>query len=90
MTLSNYAVAPGEYIQEWLEAVELSDVQLGRRMGISEQHIAELMQGSPLTTAGAKQLEDVTGIPYTFWLEAEKLYRADLQRLTEIEERSSP
>lgn len=43
MTLPNYAVAPGEYIQEWLEAVELSDVQLGRRMGISEQHIAELM-----------------------------------------------
>jgi HTH-type transcriptional regulator/antitoxin HigA len=74
MTETNYAVAPGEYLKEWL----------------NEQHpltrtttqLSDIIEGTaPITTDIAAQLEHLTGIPTSSWLRHEATYRSDLERL---------
>lgn len=86
MTLPNYAVGPSEYIEEWLEEADMSQAELARRLGVSGKHVSKLLNGTPLTIESARKLEYVTGIPLKFWMEAETVYRADVQRLKEAEE----
>ncbi len=78
----NYAVAPGEYLAEWLEDERFTQQQLADRLGWSRKRVNEIVGGrAPITAEAAIQLERVTAIPVDSWLRFETAYRADLARL---------
>ncbi len=73
---------PGDTIQETLDELGMSQQELAERMGKHKKTINEIIKGkAPITPETAIQLERVLGIPATFWLERERLYREELQRL---------
>lgn len=78
---TDYAVATGEFIEDWLADNEMRPAELARRMGVSRKHVSKLLAGAPLTPDVATRLELVTGVPARRWLALESLYRADLARL---------
>ena len=83
---TNYAVAPGEYLQEWLEESAMTQQQLADRLGSSRKQVNEIVNGrAPVTSDTALRLERVTGIPADSWLRYEAAYRADLTRLRDQE-----
>lgn len=78
---TDYAVPTGEYIAEWLEDHDVSQAELGRRLGYSAKHVSMLVRGAPLSAEAASRLELVTQIPAWRWLQLETQYRQDLERL---------
>jgi addiction module HigA family antidote len=73
---------PGDTIQETLDEIWMNKEQLAKRMSISRRIINEIIKGSaPITPEIAIQLEHVLGIPASFWIERERHYREELQRL---------
>lgn len=86
MTTTNYAVAPGEYLEEWIDGHGLSQQRLAELLGSSRKQVNEIVNGrAPITTDTAMRLERVVGIPATTWLKYEALYRADLARIADEE-----
>lgn len=78
----NYAVAPGEYLQEWIEDEGLTQGDVASRLEVSRKSVNELVNGhARLNESMAMRLERVTGIPLQSWLTFEAGYRADLGRL---------
>lgn len=85
--LPDYAVAPGEHLDELLEMRGLSQAELAERTGLSPGYIKSLLKGLvPLTARAAELLEQVTGVPARFWNRLEANYRANLERLRGNEE----
>ena len=81
MTATNYAVAPGEYLQEWIDERGLSQQHVADRMGCSREQVTEIIDGrAAVTNDMAIRLERVVGIPADAWLRYEAAYRADLAR----------
>lgn len=69
-------VPPGEYLEEVLEELTLSQAELARRMGRPAQAISEIVRGKKTITAQtALQLEDVLGVPAYIWLNLEAQYQ---------------
>lgn len=86
MTTTDYAVAPGEYLEEWIDDQGLSQQQVAELLGSSRKHVNEIVNGrAPITADTAVRLERVVGIPAAAWLSYEALYRADLARLADEE-----
>ncbi|MFT9663697.1 HigA family addiction module antitoxin [Mycobacteroides abscessus subsp. abscessus] len=83
---TDYAVAPGEYLEEWIDEQGLSQQQVADRLGVSRKHVNELVNGrAPVTQDTAIRLERVVGIPASAWLRYEAAYRADLARIADQE-----
>jgi len=79
---TDYAVSPGETLQELLEERGMSQRELARRAGLSPKHVNKLLQGLvPLSADVAVRLERVVGTPARFWNQMEANYRSDLQRI---------
>ncbi|MET0888337.1 MAG: hypothetical protein ABWX92_18010, partial [Mycetocola sp.] len=79
---TNYAVAPGEYLVEWLVENDVGQIDAAIRIGWAEAHVDDLINGrTPVDSATAALLERLTSIPATTWLRYEATYRADLVRL---------
>ncbi|KQO81478.1 HigA family addiction module antidote protein [Frigoribacterium sp. Leaf263] len=86
MTTTNYAVAPGEYLEEWIEDNGLSQQLVADRLGCSRKHVNEIVNGrTPITADTAARLQRVVGIPADAWLRYEAAYRADLARIADEE-----
>lgn len=86
MTTTNYAVAPGEYLEEWIEDNGLSQQDAAERLGYSRKHVNEIVNGrAPITADTAARLQRVVGIPADAWLRYEAAYRADLARIADEE-----
>lgn len=86
MTATNYAVAPGEYLQEWIDEQGLSQQRVADLLGCSRKQVNELVNGhAPVTNDTAIRLERVVGIPADSWLRYEAAYRADLARIADQE-----
>lgn len=86
MTATNYAVAPGEYLDEWIGEQGLSQQCVADRMGCSRKQVNEIVNGrAPVTADTAMRLERVTGISAGSWLRYEAAYRADLARIIDEE-----
>lgn len=86
MTATNYAVAPGEYLEEWIDDHGLSQQRVAKLLGSSRKQVNEIVNGrAPLTSDTAMRLERVVGIPARTWLKYEALYRADLARIADEE-----
>lgn len=81
--LTNYAVSPGEYVEEWIEDNYLTVEKLAEEMGIPPEEIENLISEnpSPMTLSLAVGLFESTGIKVDHWLRIEELYRSDLKRL---------
>jgi addiction module HigA family antidote len=86
MTATNYAVAPGEYLEEWINEHGLSQQRVAERLGCSRKQVNEIVNGrAPITSDTAFRLERVVGIPADSWLRYEAAYRADLARIADEE-----
>lgn len=86
MTATNYAVAPGEYLEEWIEGHDLTQQQAADLLGSSRKQVNEIVNGrAPVTSETALRLERVVGIPAGTWLSYEARYRADLARIADEE-----
>lgn len=78
---------PGDTIQEHIDFIGMSQAELAERMGRPKEKINDIIKGrEPVTIATAFQLENVLGIPASFWLNREKAYRKELYELQQQEE----
>lgn len=79
---TNYAVAPGMYLQEWLDDEQVTQQVLADRLGISRKTVNGILRGTqPISQDTAIKLERVTAIPRDSWIRFEAKYREDLTRL---------
>lgn len=70
------ASPPGATIKEQLDDRGMSQKEFALRMDMSEKHISRLINGLvQLTPDVAIRLESVLGIPATFWINLEAIYR---------------
>jgi len=78
----DWAVMPGEILQEALQDRGMSQSDLARRMGRPIKTINEIVNGkAAITPDTAIQLELTLGITATFWNNLEATYRAHLARI---------
>ncbi|WP_293267702.1 HigA family addiction module antitoxin [Neptunomonas sp.] len=85
--ISDLAIPPGEYLEEILEDVEISQAELARRMGRPSQAINEIVKGEKsITPETALQLEQVLGVSAQFWSKLEADYRLVLAKEQQLEE----
>jgi addiction module HigA family antidote len=78
--------APGEVLEEALTERGMSNADLGRRAELSEKHVSQLINARvPLSLDVAFKLEQVLGIPSTFWMSLESNYRAEQKRAEQRE-----
>jgi HTH-type transcriptional regulator/antitoxin HigA len=79
--MSDLAIPPGEYLEEVLEEMGISQAELARRMGRPPQAINEILKGEKaITPETALQLEQVVGVPAYFWSNLEASYRLVIAR----------
>ena len=72
---------PGETLAETLEELQMSQAELARRMGRPTKTINEIVQGKTgILPETALQLENVLGIPASFWMAREIAYRTAVAR----------
>lgn len=90
MATTNYAVAPGEYLEEWIDDQGLSQQRVADLMGCSRKQVNEIVNGrAPVTSDTAIRLERLVGIPADSWLRYEAAYRADRARIADEEDLAS-
>lgn len=78
------AVPPGATIKEQLEDRSMTQKEFSLRMGMSEKHISNLINGKVvLTPDAALRLESVLGVPAKFWNNLEASYRERIARVDE-------
>ena len=82
----DYAVPPGETLHEVMTSLGMSQKELARRTGLTEQTLSRIFKGEqPISYETANGLELVTGVPARFWNNLEAQYREQLVRLEERE-----
>lgn len=82
----DYIVAPGEVLQETIDALGMTQADLATRTGLSRKTINQIIQGQePISVETALRLEKVTGTAASFWNNLEALYRERLAREAERE-----
>ena len=73
---------PGDTIQKHIDFIVLLQEELAKKMGRPKKEIIDIIKGrEPITTATAFQLEKVLGIPVSFWLNRENIYRKEFNEL---------
>jgi HTH-type transcriptional regulator/antitoxin HigA len=77
----DYGVAPGETLRETLSVIEMTQVQLATRTGLSLKHVNQIIQGvAPVTPDTALLLEKATGVEARMWNALEATYRERVLR----------
>lgn len=72
---------PGTELVRVLDAMGMSQIQLARKIGLSTKHVNQICSGkAALSYETAIKLEDVTGVPASWWNAAEAAYRTTLLR----------
>lgn len=73
---------PGDTILDLIDERGWTQTELARRLGYTEKHISQLINGKvPLTDEAALRLEPVLGSTAGFWLAREAKYREHCARL---------
>ncbi|MBQ7264453.1 MAG: HigA family addiction module antidote protein [Synergistaceae bacterium] len=76
------AIPPGATIKELIEDRGMTQKELASRLGLSEGHVRELIDGHvQLTRDVAGRLEMVLGLSARFWLDLEAIYRTKLRAI---------
>jgi len=84
---SDLAIHPGEFLEETLEELGMSQAELAHRLGRPAQAINEIIKGKKsITPATALELEDVLGIPSHIWIGLESEYQIVLARQEELKQ----
>ena len=82
----DYAVPPGEIIDEHRESAGLTQLELAQRLGFSTKHVNRLLSGlEPVTPETALKLESIFGLGAGVWLNLEARYREFQARKAEVE-----
>lgn len=77
----NFAVAPGEILEDHLEMKNVSHEDAARRLGMTARELRRLIKGETELTADlATRLEKAFDVPAFLWLNAERNYREWLAR----------
>lgn len=77
---------PGDTLQEIIDDLKMSQAELAERMGRSKEKLNELIKGkAPLTNDTALKLENVLGVPATFWTNLERQYQDELLEIEKME-----
>jgi HTH-type transcriptional regulator / antitoxin HigA len=80
----DYAVPPGESLQETLDVIGMTQAELAQRTGLTPKTINLIIKGTaPITPGTALQLERVLGTPASFWNNLEQRFRESLARADE-------
>ena len=81
----DYAVPPGETLQETIDSLGMTQRELAARTGLTPQTVVRIIKGEqPVTYGTANLLELATGVPARLWNNLEAQYR---ERLAKLEER---
>ncbi len=84
--LPDYAVPPGETVQEIIDSLNIAQNELAERTGRPKKTINEIIKGkAAITPETALQFERVLGVQASFWNALEQNYRAALARIAERE-----
>jgi len=79
----DYAVPPGQTLQETIDALGIDQRELAARAELSAKHVNQIVKGvAPITHDTAIRLERVTGVPARMWNNLESNYREQLARIT--------
>jgi len=80
----DYAVPPGETIEEMIDELGMDQQELSIRLGLSAKHVNQMIRGhASITHETAIALERVLGVPAGFWLSREAIYRERLAKIKE-------
>lgn len=83
---SDWAIPPGDFLADTLEALSMSQAELAARTGRPAQAINEIVRGRKAITADtALEFERVLGVPAHIWLGLENEHQLTLARLRERE-----
>ena len=89
--LSNLAIPPGEFLEEELEAREISPEDFAVSLDVPLQMLREIFCGErPITPKIATALEASLGMSALFWLNSEASYRLTLANNLEIYGHANP
>lgn len=81
---------PGDAIQDLAEERGWSQQELARRLGYTEKHVSQLVNGKvALTVDAAQRLERVLGSTLDFWLNLEANYRRHSARLAAAQQQAA-
>jgi HTH-type transcriptional regulator/antitoxin HigA len=82
----DYAVPPGETLEETINSLNISQAELAKRTGRPLKTINEIVKGKAAITAEtALQFERALGVPASFWNNLERNYQEALAALKEQE-----
>ncbi len=82
----DWVLPPGESILDIAEERGWTQAELAQRLGYSEKHMSQLINGKvPLTVDAAQRLERVVGSTMDFWLALEANYQKHKARLEAAE-----
>lgn len=78
---SDLAIPPGEYLEEVLCELRLSQEVLAKRLDVSSTELDKILTGEqPITPAMSLQFEKILGVPSHIWTGLEKEYRVVVPR----------
>lgn len=78
----DYAVPPGAFVREFIDASITSENSLRETLGLDERGLAQLLDGElPIDQQLANKLEIATSTSAKGWLKLEDFYRSELERL---------
>ncbi|MDD4402232.1 MAG: HigA family addiction module antitoxin [Desulfitobacteriaceae bacterium] len=78
------AIPPGETIREVLEEKYITQAELAQRLGMTTKHVNEIINGkAPITVETAVKMEDILGLPCSYWLNLEAIFQETKIRLRE-------
>lgn len=76
------SIPPGETLQEYLDSVGMTQVELAKRTGLTTKTLNEIIKGkAPITPETSLKLESVFGTPASFWNNLEAIYQETKARL---------
>ncbi|WP_320035504.1 HigA family addiction module antitoxin [Halarcobacter sp.] len=82
---SDLAIHPGEYLEEIIEDIGMSQSELANRLGRPIQAINEIIKGKKsITSTTALELEDVLGVPSHIWLGWDSEYQIVIAKQEEL------
>ena len=74
------AIPPGASIREQMENKMMTEKDFAIKMGMGDEEVKNLLNGNMDITADiAKKLEEVLGVPVSFWNRLEAIYREKLK-----------
>lgn len=83
---TDYAVAPGEYLEEWMHQRRSGPQEVANLLGTTQEQVIAILNAKvSLDEETAVELARVTGIPTRAWLRYQENYLSDLARINQTE-----